>query len=128
MGIYIAAGIATFISLMALGSYLYWGIRKERKYFLFVGFSLPFSFIVNQFIKKPIGSSLQELFHLSEDWRDSPFWFLIIFLFLSPFTEEAIKLLLAIMSHIKNWLRNYSSAFGVGFSLGFGIGEIWYIA
>lgn len=130
MGIYIAAGIATIISLVALGSYLYWGIRKERKFFLFVGLSLPFSFIVNQFVKEPIGVFLQELFHLTGDWRNSPWWFLVILLFLSPFTEEAIKLFPVLVTPMKKRLRIYSDAFGVGFALGlgFGIGEIWYIA
>lgn len=130
MGLYIAAGIITVISLVALGSYLYWGIRKERKFFLLVGFSLPFSFIVNQFVKEPIGASLQELFHLTRDWRNSPWWFLVILLFISPFTEEAIKLFPVLVTPIKKRLRSYSEAFGVGFALGlgFGIGEIWYIA
>ncbi|MEM1986280.1 MAG: PrsW family glutamic-type intramembrane protease [Nitrososphaeria archaeon] len=128
-GIFVAAIITTIISIILWGGILYW-LSKGSKYFKFVLITVPFSAIVNLFIKKPVYELALYYFNISPKLNVStPLFFLIFVLFLSPITEEAIKLLPLIVGRFRRFLSPYS-ALWIGFALGvgFGLGEIWYLA
>ncbi len=91
---------------------------------------LPLSGLINLSIKKSIGLTLCRLLNLNEDITLWPLWFLFIANFISPLTEEAIKILPLIFSSVRNFLKDKKKAlaFGQLFGFGFGIGEAWYLA
>jgi hypothetical protein len=129
-GIYIAALLVTGASVVLWGGLLYWLSKRQWKYLALIFVTLPFSFIVNLLIKASIldfaVSSAGVYSQLSTAW---PFWLLVFVLFLSPITEEAIKLTPLVAKQARKLVRS-SSALWVGMALGigFGMGEIWYLA
>jgi uncharacterized membrane protein YhfC len=128
-GIYIAAIITTGISVLLWGGLFCW-LSKKPKNLALTLIALPFSTIVNLLIKKPIyESALSSLGIPPQLSTATPWWFLLFALFLSPLTEEAIKLSPLVTKQLRR-LVDQSSAFWIGTALGmgFGIGEIWYLA
>jgi len=129
-GIYIAALIATVISMLLWGGLVYWLSGSKRVYFALMLMNLPLSAIVNLYIKKPMYETLTSLLKVPPILDiTSPWWFLLLIHFLPPISEEAIKLSPLIAGRVRN-IVNKSSALwmGMAFGMGFGIGEIWYLA
>jgi RsiW-degrading membrane proteinase PrsW (M82 family) len=128
-GIYVAAVIATVISVLLWGGIFYW-LCKKPKNLLPALITLPFSTIVNLLVKKPIYESILSFSEISPKLSPAtPLWFLLFVLFLSPLTEEAIKISPLTLKQIRQMI-DQSSAIWIGTALGmsFGIGEIWYLA
>ncbi len=127
-GIFIAAAIAAAVSLAVWGGILYVISGRQRGCFLLVALALPFSAIINIFMKAPIGSALLSLFGIPVPLSlATPVWFLALILFLSPLTEEAIKLAPIISKKMRERFSSPLYA-GLAAGIGFGIGEIWYLA
>jgi len=129
-GIYIAAFIATGISVLLWGGLVYWLSKRKWKYLALMLITLPFSTIVNLWIKKPVYDFLLSSLSVSSELSiTTPWWFLLFVLFLSPITEEAIKLS-PLLARQARCMIDRSSALWIGMALGigFGVGEIWYLA
>lgn len=129
-GIYIAALIVTVVSIALSSGLLYWLSKLKWKYLALILVTLPFSVIVNLFIKGPIlNLALSATGGASQLSSATPWWLLLFVLFLSPITEEAIKLSPLLAKQLRR-IINRSSALWIGMALGigFGIGEIWYLA
>jgi len=92
-GIYIAALIATGISTLIWGGLVYWLSKHKWKYLVLMLITLPFSAIVNLLVKKPVYDFLLSSLDVSSELSImSTWWFLLLIHFLSPITEEAVKL------------------------------------
>lgn len=129
-GIYIAALIVTGASVALWGGLLYWLSKGKWKYLALLLIALPFSVIVNLFIKAPVLNLVLSSAAVSSQLSVATPWWLILFvLFLSPITEEAIKLSPLLAKQLRR-IINRTSALWIGMMLGvgFGIGEIWYLA
>jgi len=92
--------------------------------------TLPFSTIVNLLIKKPVYELLASSLNVSSELSVTmPLWFLLLVLFLSPITEEAIKLFPLVARRVRRMIDGSSALWiGMAFGMGFGVGEIWYLA
>lgn len=128
-GIYIAAIITTIISVLVWGFLLYW-LSKKLGNFILVLIMLPFSAIANLLVKKPIYDFALASFGFSPKLSiATPWWFLLFVLFLSPLSEEAIKLSPLAAKHLRRMIDQSSALWmGTALGIGFGIGEIWYLA
>ncbi len=127
--IYIAALIATATSALLWGGLVYWLSKRKWMYLALMLITLPFSAIVNLWIKKPVCEFLLSSLDISELSMTSPVWFLVFVLFLSPVTEEAVKLSPLLAKQVRRMIDRSSDLWtGMGLGMGFGIGEIWYLA
>lgn len=128
-GIYVAAVIATVISVLLWGGIFYW-LCKKPKNLLPALITLPFSTIVNLLVKKPIYESILSFSGISPKLSPAtPLWFLLFVLFLSPLAEEAIKISPLTLKQIRRMIDQSSAIWiGTALGMGFGIGEIWYLA
>lgn len=127
--IYIAALIATATSALLWGGLVYWLSKRKWMYLALMLITLPFSAIVNLWIKKPVYEFLLSSLDISELSMTSPVWFLVFVLFLSPVTEEAVKLSPVLAKQVRRMIDRSSALWtGMGLGMGFGIGEIWYLA
>jgi len=127
--IYIAALIATATSVLLWGGLVYWLSKRERMYLALMLITLPFSTIVNLCVKKPIYEFLLSSLNIFEWNVTSPWWFHVFVLFLSPITEEAVKLSPLVAKQVRRMIVRSSALWvGMAFGTGFGIGEIWYLA
>jgi len=127
--IYIAALIATATSALLWGGLAYWFSKRKWMYLALMLITLPFSAIVNLWIKKPVYEFLLSSLDISELSMTSPVWFLVFVLFLSPVTEEAVKLSPLLAKQVRRMIDRSSALWtGMGLGMGFGIGEIWYLA
>ena len=127
--IYIAALIATATSALLWGGLVYWLSKRKWMYLALMLITLPFSAIVNLWIKKPVYEFLLSSLDISELSMTSPVWFLVFVLFLSPVTEEAVKLSPLLAKQVRRMIDRSSALWtGMGLGMGFGIGEIWYLA
>ena len=127
--IYIAALIATATSALLWGGLVYWLSKRKWMYLALMLITLPFSAIVNLWIKKPVCEFLLSSLDISELSMTSPVWFLVFVLFLSPVTEEAVKLSPLLAKQVRRMIDRSSALWtGMGLGMGFGIGEIWYLA
>lgn len=129
-GIYVAAILATVISVLLWGGLVYWFSKRQSKYLVLMLITLPLSTIVNLWVKKPIYEFLLTSFNISPELSiATPLWFILLVLFIPPFTEEAIKLSPLVAKKVRKMI-NMSSALWIGmaFGMGFGIGEIWYLS
>lgn len=130
MGIFIVAILVT-----ALGSW--WGAKFIRMWGGWnrchaVGFAvaLPFSPIVNLWMKKPLIELLLRKSHVGQRAQDWPWWIAALVLVTVGVCEEAIKVTPAVASSIRAAVRSRESAVPMAFSigLGFALGEVWYLA
>jgi hypothetical protein len=130
LGIYIAAILATAISSLSWGGSVYWLSKRKLKHLALGLITLPFSTIVNLWVKKPMFESITSSFGISPELSIfTPWWFLLLVLFLPPITEEAIKLSPLAVRHVRGMVDRRSALWiGMGLGIGFGIGEIWYLA
>lgn len=129
-GIYIAAFIATGISAVLWGGLIYWLSKREWKYLALMLILLPFSTIVNLWVKKPVYDFLLFSLNVSSELSiTTPWWLLLFILFLAPITEEAIKLFPLAAKQVRRTIDKLSALWiGMALGIGFGIGEIWYLA
>ncbi len=129
-GIYIAALMATGASVLLWGGLVYWLSKRKWKYLALMLITLPFSTIVNLLIKKPVYELLASSLNVSSELSVTmPLWFLLLVLFLSPITEEAIKLFPLVARRVRRMIDGSSALWiGMAFGMGFGVGEIWYLA
>lgn len=129
-GIYIAAIIATVIAVLLWGGLLYWLSKRKLKYLALMLITLPLSAIVNLLIETPIFEFLFSSFNVSYVLSlTTPWWLLLLVLFIAPFTEEAIKLSPLVARQVRRMVDQSSALWlGMAFGMGFGIGEIWYLA
>lgn len=129
-GIYMAAILATIISVLLWGGLIYWLSKGKWKYLALMLISLPFSTIVNLWVKKPIYNFLLYSLNFSSELSmTTPWWFLLLVLFLPPLTEEAIKLSPLVAKQVRRMIGRSSALWvGTAFGMGFGIGEIWYLS
>jgi len=127
--IFIAAAIATAASLGAWGSLLYIMSGRQKGAFALVALALPFSALINILVKAPLGGALVSLAGIPLPLSPAtPVWFLATILFLSPLTEEAIKLAPLAPSALRERFLPSALYAGMAAGIGFGIGEIWYLA
>jgi hypothetical protein len=127
--IFIAAAIATAASLGVWGGLLYVMSGRQKDAFLLVALALPFSALINIFVKGPIAGVLLSLAGIPLPLSmATPIWFLAVILFLSPLTEEAIKLAPLASRALREQLVPSALYAGLAAGIGFGIGEIWYLA
>ena len=129
-GIYIAALIATGISVSLWGGLVYWLSKRKWKYLALMLITLPFSTIVNLWIKKPVYDFLLSSLSVSSELSiNTPWWFLLFVLFLSPINEEAIKLSPLLARQVRRMIDRSSAPWiGMALGIGFGVGEVWYLA
>ena len=129
-GIYTAALMATGASVLLWGGLVYWLSKRKWKYLALMLITLPFSTIVNLLIKKPVYELLASSLNVSSELSVTmPLWFLLLVLFLSPITEEAIKLFPLVARRVRRMIDGSSALWiGMAFGMGFGVGEIWYLA
>jgi hypothetical protein len=129
-GIYIAAFIVTGISVLLWGGLIYWLSKRKWKYLALMLITLPFSIIVNLLIKKPVYDFLVSSVSVSSELGiTTPWWLLLFVLFLSPITEEAIKLSPLLARQVRRMIDRSSALWiGMALGIGFGVGEIWYLA
>jgi hypothetical protein len=129
-GIYIAAFIVTGISVVLWGGLVYWLSKRKWKYLALMLITLPFSIIVNLLMKKPVYDFLVSSVSVSSELSiTTPWWLLLFVLFLSPITEEAVKLSPLLARQVRRMIDRSSALWiGMALGIGFGVGEIWYLA
>lgn len=141
--VYIAAAITTAVSLAVWG--LLFGVmaRQHRRLWWMALLTLPLSFVINIWVKRPAFFLVAGLAGLSPTvTRTSPVWFILFAHLLAPVTEEAVKLMPLLSREWRGPLRDGAGAAegtgtggggaalwaGMYLGAGFGLGEIWYLA
>ncbi len=116
-----AAILTTIISLLLWRGLIYWLSKRKWKYLALMLIPLPFSTIINLWVKKPIYNFLLYSLNFSSELSmTTPWWFLLLVLFLSPLTEEAIKLSPLVARQVRRMIDR-SSALYVGTAFGMGL-------
>ena len=130
MGIWIAAAIATALSVWIGRALLQAWIGRDHRYYLALATSLFLSPMVNLGLKKPVLGYMLHRFHVSPKMPEWPWWFAILALLLVGVSEEAIKLAPLLVPSVRKSIPALGSAIPMAFAigLGFAIGEIWYVA
>jgi uncharacterized membrane protein YhfC len=130
LGIWIAAVIATGLSVGIGQPLLRAWIGRDRRYYLALGISLFLSPLINLGVKKPVLGYMLHHFHISPKTPQWPLWFAMLALLLVGVSEEAIKLVPVLVPPIRKSIRVLGSAIPMAFAigLGFALGEIWYVA
>jgi len=130
MGIFLAALIATAISVGIGYALLRSWTCRWRLHYGVAAASLAFSPLVNLLVKKPALGVMLGRFHLQPAVPTWPLWFGALALLLVGTSEEAVKLLPLLAPEVRRVLRARGSAEPMAFAigLGFAVGEIWYLA
>lgn len=92
---------------------------------------LPLCFLVNEYVKAPIFEGIRAMaWGWSAGEPRSPWLYVALLLWVTPLTEEAAKLLPAVIPETSLSLgsRVLSLQYGMSSGLGFGLGEAWYMA
>ncbi len=129
--VYIAAAITAAVSLAVWGLMFGFMARQHRRLWWMALLTLPLSFIVNVWVKRPAFFWVAGVAGLSPVVaRTSPLWFILFAHLLAPLTEEAVKILPLAARDWSAPLRDRGAALWAGMYLGagFGLGEIWYLA
>ena len=124
-GIYIAATIATLVSVVIIGGVLFLKSGKEYATFLVLAFLLltPVAPLTFYFIRLPLDTYLQAVFGQASTT------YIFITTLYAPLTEEPVKLwILLIPWFLSNLNRDNTIRLGIALGLGFGVGEIWLLA
>jgi hypothetical protein len=129
--IYVMAGLTILITgLLCITALRSWMQSDHRSVWLILA-GLPFSFIVNRFIKTPIIVAVAGWTGIPLKLSAGvPLWFIGLIWLNAPIFEEAIKVLPAILLPRRRFLGEASQALSSGFALGigFGLGEAAYLA
>jgi hypothetical protein len=130
-GIYAMAIITIILTAIVGITFLNYLTHSDRRYLGLLLLGLPFSFIVNHWIKTPVITSLA-------DWANiplklgpgMPLWFVVLILLNAPIFEEAIKMFPIMLPASRKFLNDASGFLWMGLALGlsFGLGEAAYIA
>lgn len=127
--IYGMAVVTTFVSVAVWYAAFRVMAERHRRLAWLMVLTLPLSFAVNAWVKKPLLLAVARAAGVGPR-PGAPFWFLAFVLFLSPVTEEAIKVLPLLAGRVRAAVGERGTAFWAGLALGagFGIGEIWFVA
>lgn len=130
-GIYMMAVLTIILTGLLCITALNQLTQSARRYYWLILIGLPLSFIVNQFIKTPLITSLAT-------WTgtplrlglDAPPWFIILIWLNAPIFEEAIKILPMLLRTSHTFLNDAYHALvtGLALGMGFGLGEVAYLA
>jgi len=130
MGIFLAALIATVISVWIGHALLRSWTCRGRLHYGVAAASLAFSPLVNLLVKKPAVGVMLGRAHLQPAVSTWPLWFAALVLLVVGISEEAIKLLPLLAPEVRRVLCTRGSAQPLAFAIGMGfaVGEIWYLA
>lgn len=130
-GIYMMAVLTVILTGLLCSTALNQLTQSAHRYYGLILIGLPLSFIVNQFIKTPLITSLAA-------WTgtplklglDAPLWFIILIWLNAPIFEEAIKILPMLLPGSHTFLNDAYDALvaGLALGMGFGLGEVAYLA
>jgi uncharacterized membrane protein YhfC len=130
-GIYVMAVITIGLTVALCIAYLKYLTYSDRRYYWLLLVCLPFSFIINRWVKVPVIAALGAWAGIPlKLGPDMPSWFIALILLNAPIFEEAIKLLPMALPPSRNLLDDATSSLWIGLALGmsFGLGEAVYIA
>lgn len=125
------AAVTTGLSFLIIGGSLCVVAGARRRYLVFALASLGLSPAVNLFVKGPLARAIGTWLGVPPGLKlDTPWWFLLLLHFVSPVTEEAMKLApAALCCSRRRWHDKVGAlAAGAALGFGFGLGEIWYLA
>lgn len=150
--IYIMSIIATLLAVAAWGILFGAMAGPYRRLAWLAAITLPFSAVVNLFVKRPIATWVAGLAGVTPGLSAfAPLWFLGFAHLLAPVTEEAVKLAPALLPAVQRSIARHIPAGAAGngiehtgrqvaaprlaaiwtgmwLGMGFGIGELWLIA
>jgi RsiW-degrading membrane proteinase PrsW (M82 family) len=130
-GIYGMAVITISLTAILCIAFLNYLTHSDRRYLWLLLLGLPFSFIVNHWVKTPVITSLAAWANIPlKLGPEMPLWFIALILLNAPIFEEAIKMLPIVLPASRKFLNRASSSLWTGLALGmsFGLGEAAYIA
>jgi hypothetical protein len=125
-GIYIAAILVTFLSVVTIGGVLLWKSPRKEYPLLVLAFLLlvPMSPMAFYLVRLPLDGWLQGLLG-----RTTETYELLSALLYAPITEEPIKLLILLIPWFLSRLDSKNTIrLAMAIGLGFGVGEIWLLA
>jgi uncharacterized membrane protein YhfC len=130
-GITFITVLLLIIALLLWGGFIYTFSGNQKKYLWLLLLEIPFSVIVNVWIKRPLVDLVGNISGQVEvQGLQTPLWFLAFLLFMPPIVEEAVKLIPLGLPIIGRMIQPSKSAIYTGLALGgsFGIGEALYVA
>lgn len=103
----------------------------DRRFYWLALVSLPFSLIVNRWIKIQFITAIASQTGIPLKLEpEAPSWFIVLIWFNAPVFEEAIKMLPAVLPVARTFLKDPSRSMwgGLALGMGFGLGEAAYLA
>ena len=130
-GVYVMAVITIGLTASLCIAFLNYLTHSDRRYYWLLLVGLPFSFIINRWVKVSVITALGAWAGIPlKLGPEMPSWFIVLILLNAPIFEEAIKLLPIALPPLRRLLNDASSSLWIGLALGmsFGLGEAAYIA
>ena len=130
-GIWPMAAITLAVGTLACLGYLRLKARPARRFIWLLFLGLPLSFLINRLVKGPLVNFAAGAAGIAPGLGlTTPLWFLLFTWWLSPLTEELVKLLPLAVPQARRFLAQPGDALIAGLALGmsFGLGEAFYIA
>jgi hypothetical protein len=129
--IYVMAVVTIVVAAVTCGGLLVALARGDRRFLWLILPALPLSALVNVVVKRPLVAWVPSLFGMeSLSLATAPAGLLVALLFLSPLTEEAIKVLPLVFPAARRLMSSRLTALyaGLALGIGFGLGEAAFIA
>ncbi|MBL8061728.1 MAG: hypothetical protein JNK32_01825 [Anaerolineales bacterium] len=130
-GVYRMAVITIVLTAVLCIAFLNYLTHSSRRYYWLLLVALPFSFIVNHWVKTPLVIALATWAGIPLKLSlTMPLWFIAVILLNAPIFEEAIKLFPIALPASRKLMNDAPGSLWTGLALGmsFGLGEAAYIA